>query len=182
VILWIVALFILSTSLFSASETSKFIVPVLQWLFPAASAPTVYMMHTLIRKGAHFTNYGILFWLLIRGPMYGRPYAALALCVCYAFLDEGHQVLAVGRTPSLSDVALDGRSARSTTATATIRRRRAIFSTEALRRWSCGAINGFKLAVQTRDITRDLMTIVKTPAPIRPRLAAQPAMRKSPRD
>jgi VanZ family protein len=111
VILWIVALFILSTSLFSASETSKFIVPVLQWLFPAASAPTVYMMHTLIRKGAHFTNYGILFWLLIRGPMYGRPYAALALCVCYAFLDEGHQVLAVGRTPSLSDVALDSSGA-----------------------------------------------------------------------
>jgi VanZ family protein len=111
VIFWAVALFVLSTSLFSAAETLKFITPVLHWLFPAASTATIYMMHALIRKGAHFTNYGILFWLLIRGPLYGRPYAALALCFCYAFLDEGHQLLAVGRTPSLYDVALDSSGA-----------------------------------------------------------------------
>ena len=111
VILWAAVLFVLSTSLFSAVETGKFITPILHWFFPAASAATISILHALIRKGAHFANYAILFWLLVRGPMRGRPYVALLFCVCYAFLDEGHQVLAVGRTPSLFDVALDSSGA-----------------------------------------------------------------------
>jgi len=69
------------------------------------------MLHGLIRKAAHFINYCVLFWILIRGPMAGRPYTALMLCVCYAFLDEGHQILVPGRTPSLYDVALDSSGA-----------------------------------------------------------------------
>jgi len=111
VVLWAATLFFLSTSLFSAANTSRIIEPVLRWLLPAASAATISTLHGLIRKAAHFTNYGILFWLLIRGPMYGRPYTALALCVCYAMLDEGHQIWAPGRTPSLYDVALDSSGA-----------------------------------------------------------------------
>ena len=110
-ILWVIVLFFLSTSAFSAVNTSRFIEPILRWLLPTASAATIGMLHALIRKAAHFTNYGILFWLLIRGPMYGRPYAALALCVCYAFLDEGHQAFVPGRGPSLYDVALDSSGA-----------------------------------------------------------------------
>jgi VanZ family protein len=106
-VLWLIVLFILSTSAFSAANTSRFIEPLLRWLLPAASPATIGLVHALIRKAAHFTNYGILFWLLIRGPMYGRPYTALALCVCYAFLDEGHQAFVPGRGPSLYDVALD---------------------------------------------------------------------------
>jgi VanZ family protein len=69
------------------------------------------MGHMLVRKAAHFTNYGILFWLLIRGPMEGRPYAALAFCVFYALLDEGHQIFVPGRTASLYDVAIDSSGA-----------------------------------------------------------------------
>lgn len=110
-ILWMAALFILSTSLFSASNTSKIIEPLLQWIFPSASLATISLMHALIRKAAHFTNYSILFWLLIRGPLRGRPYAALACCVIYAFLDEGHQIFAPGRGASLYDVALDSSGA-----------------------------------------------------------------------
>jgi VanZ family protein len=110
-VLWLITLFVLSTSLFSASNTSWFITPILRFLLPGASTATISLLHGLIRKAAHFTNYGILFWLLIRGPMVGRPYTALALCVCYAFLDEGHQILVPGRTPSLYDVALDSSGA-----------------------------------------------------------------------
>jgi VanZ family protein len=110
-ILWLIVLFILSTSVFSAANTSRIIEPILRWFLPEASAGTIAMLHRLIRKAAHFTNYGILFWLLIRGPMYGRPYTALALCVCYAFLDEGHQMFEPGRGPSLYDVALDSSGA-----------------------------------------------------------------------
>jgi len=111
VLLWVSALFLLSTSIFSAANTSMIIVPILRWILPGASAATLSTLHVLIRKSAHFTNYGILFWLLIRGPMYGRPYAALAICVGYAFLDEGHQLFVPGRGPSLYDVALDSSGA-----------------------------------------------------------------------
>jgi VanZ family protein len=110
-ILWLTAIFMLSTSAFSASNTFRIIVPFLHFLFPGASPSAIAMMHGLIRKAAHFTNYCILFWILIHGPLAGRPYAALTLCVCYAFLDEGHQILVPGRTPSLYDVALDSSGA-----------------------------------------------------------------------
>jgi VanZ family protein len=110
-IIWMIALFILSTSVFSAANTSRIIVPILHFLLPGTPAPTIMMLHGLIRKAAHFTNYGILFWILIHGPMAGRPYTALMLCVCYAFLDEAHQILVPGRTPSLYDVALDSSGA-----------------------------------------------------------------------
>jgi VanZ family protein len=108
---WIVVLFVLSTSSFSASNTAVVIEPILRWMFPFASATTIDILHNLIRKLAHFTNYAILFWLMIRGPMAGRPYAALGLCVLYAMLDEGHQIFAPGRGPSFYDVALDSSGA-----------------------------------------------------------------------
>lgn len=111
VLTWIVVIFILSTSLFSAANTSKIIDPILRFLLPAASPATIAFGHDLVRKCAHFTNYAILFWLLVRGPMRGRPYASLAMCVMYALLDEGHQMFVPHRTPSLYDVALDSTGA-----------------------------------------------------------------------
>jgi VanZ family protein len=110
-LLWMAVLFVLSTSVFSAANTSRIIEPILRWSFPAASMATIALLHALIRKAAHFTNYGILFWLLIRGPLAGRPYAALACCVIYSCLDETHQIFAAGRGPSLYDVALDSSGA-----------------------------------------------------------------------
>ncbi len=109
--LWMAALFILSSSLFSAANTSKIIEPLLRVIFPSASWTTISLLHAIIRKAAHFTNYAILFWLLIRGPLRGRPYFALGCCVMYALLDEGHQVFVPGRTASLYDVALDSSGA-----------------------------------------------------------------------
>jgi VanZ family protein len=111
VALWGVFIFTMSTSTFSALNTSKIIEPMMRWIFPLASTETISVLHALIRKSAHFTEYGVLFWLLLRGPMRGRPYLALAVCVVYAFLDEGHQILVPGRTPSLYDVALDSTGA-----------------------------------------------------------------------
>ncbi|MGH8337894.1 MAG: VanZ family protein, partial [Gammaproteobacteria bacterium] len=110
-LIWMGCLFLLSTTVFSAANTSKVIEPILRFIFPGASAATIAMEHGLVRKAAHFTNYGILFWLLIRGPMQGRPYAALGFCVFYALLDESHQIFVPGRTPSLYDVAIDSSGA-----------------------------------------------------------------------
>ena len=111
VLLWGALIFTLSTSAFSAANTSKIIDPLLHWLVPGISAASVDVGHMLTRKAAHFTEYGILFWLLVRGPMKERPYLALMLCVVYALTDEGHQVFVPGRTASLYDVALDSTGA-----------------------------------------------------------------------
>ncbi len=111
VIAWGVLIFCLSTSAFSASNTGKIIDPLLRWLIPGITAAAIDVGHMLIRKSAHFTEYGVLFWLLIRGPMAERPYMALMLCVAYALTDEGHQVFVPGRSASLYDVALDSSGA-----------------------------------------------------------------------
>jgi VanZ family protein len=111
VLVWALVIFGLSTSYFSAEDTSKFIDPILRLLMPGASAATIALTHGFVRKTAHFTNYAILFWLLISGPLRERPYHALVLCMLYALLDEGHQVFVPGRTPSLYDVALDSTGA-----------------------------------------------------------------------
>lgn len=111
VILWGLVIFTFSTSAFSANNTARIIDPALHWLVPSMSTSAINLVHMLIRKLAHFTEYGILFLLLVRGPMQGRPYAALMLCVAYALLDEGHQSFVPGRTASLYDVALDSTGA-----------------------------------------------------------------------
>ena len=92
-------------------NTSAIIEPMLTLALSLASKETISVLHALVRKSAHFTEYAVLFWLLLRGPMAGRPYLALGVCVVYAFLDEGHQIFVDGRTPSLWDVALDSTGA-----------------------------------------------------------------------
>jgi VanZ family protein len=111
VVVWGAVIFTFSTAAFSAENTARIIDPVLVWLFPGISGVSMGVAHALIRKCAHFTEYAILFILLIRGPMRGRPVTAMALCIAYALLDEGHQVFVAGRTPSLYDVALDSTGA-----------------------------------------------------------------------
>jgi len=111
VVAWAIIIFVFSTSYFSAENTSRFIDPILRLLMPGASAVTIALAHGFVRKAAHFTNYAILFWLLVSGPLRGRPYFAFGLCVIYALLDEGHQLFVPSRGPSLYDVALDSTGA-----------------------------------------------------------------------
>lgn len=47
-------------------ETSRFIRPLLEFLFPAASAETITLYHAFIRKCAHFTEYAVLALLAYR--------------------------------------------------------------------------------------------------------------------
>lgn len=107
VMFWASVIFTLSTSHFSAANTGRIIEPILRWLMPGASYATIALLHWIIRKSAHFTEYLVLFWLLVRGPMARRPHVALGLCAVYALVDEGHQLFVPGRTASLYDVGLD---------------------------------------------------------------------------
>ncbi len=76
-------------------------------MIPAALPGTIATLHLLVRKSAHFGEYGVLFLLLVRGPMRGRPHLALLLCAAYALFDEAHQVFVPVRTASLYDVGVD---------------------------------------------------------------------------
>jgi VanZ family protein len=60
---------------------------------------------TILRKGAHVTEYAILGLLLLRAL--GREAPAFALGVAYAITDEVHQHFVSGRHSSPLDVAID---------------------------------------------------------------------------
>jgi VanZ family protein len=111
IFIWAAMIFTFSTSGFSADSTARVISPILKSLLPGITPAALDLANSLIRKAAHFTEYGILFWLLIKGPLKGRPVLAMALCVGYALTDEGHQLFVVGRTASIYDVALDSTGA-----------------------------------------------------------------------
>jgi VanZ family protein len=117
-IAWACVISILSTDEFSSEHTSRFIMPVLRWLFPRASAQTLDLMHFVIRKAAHFTEYFIFSILIVHG-LRGKDrgwklrWAIWAVIVVagYASLDEFHQVFVPSRHASPWDALLDATGA-----------------------------------------------------------------------
>jgi VanZ family protein len=114
-LLWMALIWIASSREFSALNTSRFIRPVILWIFPNLSEERVAVIHFLLRKVAHFSEYAVL------GILAGRAFlasandfiqrhqfqVALLLIVCYALLDEFHQSFVPGRTASIYDSAID---------------------------------------------------------------------------
>ena len=113
-ILWALAIWLFSTDLFSSRSTSQILLPFLKWLFPAASAKTLWAIHGYIRKAGHVTEYFVLSLLVLRGVR-GREsgwrwtwgLATLAMVAGYAALDEVHQLFVASRGASVRDVLLD---------------------------------------------------------------------------
>ena len=113
-LLWAVVISILSTRYFGSDQTSTVIIPVLHWLFPAASHTTLLQWHHLIRKTAHFTEYFVFSMLLLRALRAGRrdvhwtwALEAIGIVALYASFDEFHQIFVPGRTPAVRDVLID---------------------------------------------------------------------------
>lgn len=72
--------------------------------------------HIVIRKAAHFTEFGILGLLVtgylgkyikIRDNACKRIGSVVSLCLAYAVSDEIHQIFVLGRACSAWDVAID---------------------------------------------------------------------------
>lgn len=114
-ILWIGVILFLSSGQASMSQTSRFVRPLLNFLFPGAPEETLIVYHAYIRKMAHFAEYGILaFWA-------ARAFAGSAqnllrkywfvfsflLVVVIATIDETNQSFLASRTGSIYDVLLD---------------------------------------------------------------------------
>jgi VanZ family protein len=86
--------------------------PVFVWaavIFTFSSIPSLSTglgtWDTILRKGAHLTEYAVLGGLLYRAL--GREPLALAVGIAYAATDELHQYFVPGRHASPVDVAID---------------------------------------------------------------------------
>ncbi|MGH7984157.1 MAG: VanZ family protein [Candidatus Udaeobacter sp.] len=115
-LIWLGVIFVGSTDLLSAEQTSRFIVPILLWFKPGMAPETIWTILVIMRKCAHVCEYAILALLLwralrggsaIRGKMSILFGAALVVCAVFAVSDEFHQSFIKSRTPSFRDVLLD---------------------------------------------------------------------------
>jgi VanZ family protein len=85
----------------------------MQLLIPSWD-PNPRLIHTLVRKGAHFFIYAVLGWLSLRAvSISGVPWRkawlmTLGGCLLYALSDEVHQMAIPGRAGQWTDVLLDG--------------------------------------------------------------------------
>jgi VanZ family protein len=103
-----------STHYFSGAQTARVIIPLLHWLFPAATPRMLRLMHVAIRKLAHVTEFGVFSVTVFRGIRGGRPgwrldWAAWTFLIALAFaaVDEWHQSFVPVRQASARDVAID---------------------------------------------------------------------------
>ncbi len=115
---WMAWIFSASTDLMSAAHTSRFVEPLLRWLFHGISQDAVNGFHLVIRKCGHLTEYAVLGFLMWRacGPQdsqagkrtdWARLRLALAISALYAATDEFHQTFVPSREGMVSDVMID---------------------------------------------------------------------------
>ncbi len=84
---------------------------------PSLPAPPDPWMDLLLKKGGHFSIYGVLAYLWWRVLSRGRRRAwtpllgALVLTTLYAISDEYHQSLVPGRQPRVVDAVIDASGA-----------------------------------------------------------------------
>lgn len=109
---------VFSTHYFSSQQTARVIIPFLHWLFPFADHRTLGRMHTLIRKLAHVTEFGIFsisVFYGVRGDRVGWRFSwavyTLLIAVTYAGLDEWHQSFVPLREARVRDVFIDATGA-----------------------------------------------------------------------
>ncbi len=131
VIVWMGFIFAMSTSLGSSEHTSRIIEPLLRWLNPQIRPETVDLVHTVVRKGGHLTEYAVLALLLLRALKKSQPARghlkaagiALLVAAAYAATDEYHQTFVPGRTPSPYDVMIDATGAFAALTVASVLRK-----------------------------------------------------------
>lgn len=112
---WMLVISLMSTEPFSASNTHRYLDPILRYLFPHITAAQFAFWHFVIRKSAHFAEFFVLgmlaYWASRRGrlPRWRAVWMlqALALAVLYSLVDEAHQLFVPNRTPSLYDSGID---------------------------------------------------------------------------
>jgi len=114
-VLWLGIVLLASSDSFSARNTGEILRAVLAWAVGQIDAATFGLVHFLIRKSAHFTEYAILsaLWFRALRVRLGSPWRiqwallGVVISVSVAVLDEWHQSFVPSRTSSADDVLLD---------------------------------------------------------------------------
>ena len=115
-LIWLGIMFVGSTELLSAEQTSRFLAPFLRWLEPNISIQTLAQIHFFMRKLAHVGEYVILatlLWRAVRGGSNLRmkmSFLFVAIwfaCGIFAASDEFHQSFMSSRTASVRDAMID---------------------------------------------------------------------------
>ncbi len=125
---WMVLIFSASSDARSYQHSSRFLEPLLHWLFPHMTQPHIEVVHHFIRKCGHLTEYAVLallLWRAIRQTVGKNTHALVApasgaggwswpdarlvllLVMFYAATDEFHQSFIPTRTSLVSDVLID---------------------------------------------------------------------------
>jgi VanZ family protein len=117
-LVWLAVIFSASSDTKSYEHTSRFFEPFLHWLFPQMPQAHVELIHHLVRKTGHLTEFALLallLWRAIRQPQKNdsRPWRwdeaglSLSIVFLYAASDEFHQIFVALRTALVSDVIID---------------------------------------------------------------------------
>jgi VanZ family protein len=114
-IAWMLLIFVGSSNVLSAEHTSRFLTPLLRWVYPAISPSAIATVHFVVRKLGHFTEYALLallLWRALRSSLIGKAdgivaMICFAIAALYAASDEFHQAFIPTRTPSPRDVLID---------------------------------------------------------------------------
>lgn len=130
-LLWMAFIYLGSTNLLAASNTSGTFRRLLLWLWPAISEAQLLFGHFVVRKCGHLTEYAILALLAARAfasssrATLRRHHllAALALAALYSLADEYHQSFVPSRGASLYDSLIDTTGAAAALLTLALLRR-----------------------------------------------------------
>lgn len=114
-VFWIGVIMFLSSGQASMSNTSRFIRPLLNFLFPGAPEEILIVYHGYIRKLAHVAEYAILAFWASRAFINSRQNSlhrfwfvfAFVVVLLVASIDETNQSFLNSRTGSVYDVLLD---------------------------------------------------------------------------
>lgn len=117
-LVWLTVIFSASSDTQSYRHSSRFFEPLMHWLFPQMPQAHVELIHHLVRKTGHLTEFALLallLWRAIRQPQKNdpRPWRwdeaglSLAIVFLYAASDEFHQIFVALRTALVSDVIID---------------------------------------------------------------------------
>jgi len=114
-ILWMGFIFWMSTGTFSSEHTSPMVGKILSFLVPGISSEAAELIHLIIRKAAHVTEYfilGLLIFRAFRGSSTSSwscrwPFFAIIVVVLCALSDEFHQFFVPVREASVLDVGMD---------------------------------------------------------------------------
>jgi len=115
VVIWAGLIFYLSTSGFGIGFTEWLLLQILSLLHAAVSPRTFEVLHHLMRKTAHMTEYAVFCLLLYAAFLDAEDFEwhprlalrSVIIAGIYSLTDEYHQSFVPGRTPSIIDCGID---------------------------------------------------------------------------